>query len=57
MELVHIRPGNPAEKREFESFNGRLRDECLNVRWFQKLDDARQKMASVANGLQRGASA
>jgi hypothetical protein len=28
-----------------ESFNGRLRDECLNVEWFTSLDDARQKLA------------
>jgi hypothetical protein len=25
-----------------ESFNGRLRDECLNVEWFVSLQDARQ---------------
>ena len=28
-----------------ESFNGRLRDECLNVEWFVSLPDARQKLA------------
>jgi hypothetical protein len=28
-----------------ESFNGRLRDECLNVEWFSSLDDARAKLA------------
>jgi transposase InsO family protein len=28
-----------------ESFNGRLRDECLNVEWFVSLADARQKLA------------
>jgi putative transposase len=28
-----------------ESFNGRLRDECLKVEWFVSLDDARQKLA------------
>ena len=27
-----------------ESFNGRLRDECLNAHWFQTLADARQKI-------------
>jgi putative transposase len=25
-----------------ESFNGRLRDECLNLNWFRNLADARQ---------------
>ena len=28
-----------------ESFNGRLRDECLNVEWFVSLADGRQKLA------------
>jgi len=28
-----------------ESFNGRLRDEGLNVEWFVSLADARQKLA------------
>ena len=29
-----------------ESFNGRLRDECLNVSWFQNLFDAKRKIAA-----------
>jgi hypothetical protein len=29
---------------EIESFNGRLRDECLKSRWFESLDDARQAL-------------
>ncbi len=27
-----------------ESFNGRLRDECLNANWFQTLQDAKEKV-------------
>src|SRR5579864_5249365 len=27
-----------------ESFNGRLRDECLNANWFTSLSDARRKI-------------
>jgi putative transposase len=27
-----------------ESFNARLRDECLNSRWFESVDDARQTL-------------
>jgi putative transposase len=27
-----------------ESFNGRLRDECLNASWFRNLADAREKV-------------
>ena len=29
---------------EIESFNGRLRDECLKSRGFESLDDARQAL-------------
>lgn len=27
-----------------DSFNGRLREECLNVHWFSSLEDAQQKV-------------
>jgi putative transposase len=27
-----------------ESFNGKLRDKCLNANWFRNLEDARQKI-------------
>ena len=29
-----------------ESFNGKLRDECLNVNWFWKLFDAWRKISA-----------
>lgn len=45
VELCFIRPGRPVENGFIESFNGRLRDECLNVEWFSSLEDARQKLA------------
>ena len=45
VQLCFIRPGRPVENGFIESFNGRLRDECLNVEWFTSLDDARQKLA------------
>jgi putative transposase len=45
VELRFIRPGRPVENGFIESFNGRLRDECLNVEWFASLIDARQKLA------------
>jgi putative transposase len=44
VELCFIRPGRPVENGFIESFNGRLRDECLNVEWFSSLEDARQKL-------------
>jgi putative transposase len=39
-----IRPGKPAENAYIESFNGRLRDECLNVHQFTSIEDARAKI-------------
>lgn len=39
--LDFIRPGKPVEKGMIESFNGRLRDECLNPHEFESLDDVR----------------
>jgi putative transposase len=38
------RPGKPTDNAYIESFNGSLRDECLNVHWFSTLDDARAKL-------------
>ncbi len=29
-----------------ESFNGRLRDECLNTSWFRTLNDVRETLAN-----------
>ena len=38
---VFIRPGKPAENGFVESFNGKFRDECLNVQWFLNMEEAR----------------
>lgn len=42
--LDFSRPGKPTDNALVESFNGRLRDECLNTNWFLSLDDARYKI-------------
>jgi len=42
VELVFIRPGRPVENCLIESFNGKFRDECLNLHWFKDLADARR---------------
>jgi len=42
VKLDFIRPGKPTENGLIESFNGRLRDECLNVNEFATLDQVRQ---------------
>jgi putative transposase len=46
IELVHIQPGKPTQNGRIESFNGRMREECLNLSWFQNLFDARRKIAA-----------
>lgn len=42
--LDFSRPGRPIDNAFVESFNGRLREECLNAHWFLSLDDARAKI-------------
>lgn len=42
--LLFIEPGKPVQNAFVESFNGRLRDECLNANWFLNLADARRKI-------------
>ena len=42
--LDFSRPGKPTDNGFIESFNGKLRAECLNTHWFMSLDDARTKM-------------
>lgn len=44
MKLDFIRPGKPIENAYIESFNGRLRQECLNQCWFSSLEDAKIKI-------------
>ena len=44
VQLDFIRPGKPVENAFIESFNGRWRDECLNVHQFTSLDDAKAKI-------------
>lgn len=41
VKLNFIRPGKPVENAFAESFNGRLRDECLNENWFLSVKEAR----------------
>ncbi len=38
------RPGKPTDNSFIESFNGSLRDECLNTHWFESLDEAQQML-------------
>lgn len=40
--LRFIAPGKPQQNGFIESFNGKVRDECLNEHWFTSLYDARR---------------
>jgi Integrase core domain len=42
--LDFIRPGKPVDNGYIESFNGKLRDECLNAHQFLSIADARSKI-------------
>ena len=53
VKLDFIRPGKPTENGHIESFNGRLRDECLNVNQFMTLDDARGKLEAWRDDYNR----
>jgi putative transposase len=41
VKLLFIEPGKPVQNAVIESFNGKMRDECLNQEWFCGLDEAR----------------
>mgnify|MGYP000191590779 CR=1 FL=1 len=40
----YIQPGKPTQNAFIESFNGKLRDECLNETLFSSLADAREEL-------------
>lgn len=46
IEIHYITPGRPVENGLIESFNGKLRDECLNTSWFETLEQAKQEIES-----------
>lgn len=42
VKLHFIEPGKPVQNAFIESFNGKMRDECLNEHWFGSLREARE---------------
>ncbi len=44
--LKLIEPGKPNQNAYVETFNGRLRDECLNAHWFTSLPHAQAVIES-----------
>jgi putative transposase len=51
VQLCFIRPGRPVENGFIESFNGRLRDECLNVEWVWFAGGGAENLGSLAYAL------
>ena len=46
IDLVHIQPGKPTQNAYVESFNSKVREECLRISWFQNLFEARRIIAN-----------
>jgi putative transposase len=44
VQLDFSRPGKPTDNCFVETFNGSLRDECLNVHWFESIEEAGAKI-------------
>lgn len=44
IKLEFSRPGKPVDNAFIESFNGSLRDECLNTNWLLSIEDAQEKL-------------
>lgn len=42
IEHIFTDPGRPMQNGYIESFNGKLRDECLNQHWFKSLAEAKE---------------
>lgn len=42
VQLYFIDPGKPTQNAYIESFNGRFREECLNLNWFTTLEEAKE---------------
>lgn len=42
IKIDYIQPGRPVQNAFVESFNGTLRDDCLNMHWFLSLADAKR---------------
>ncbi|MGH9616645.1 MAG: integrase core domain-containing protein [Acidobacteriaceae bacterium] len=48
--LAYIQPRHPMQNDHVESFQGRLRDECVNANLFRILNDVHSTLAADARG-------
>ena len=46
------RPGKPTDNALYRDVQRQLRDECLNLHWFETIAEARRIDRSLAEGLQ-----
>jgi len=53
VKLFFIEPGKPVQNAHVESFNGKLRNECLNQEWFTSLREARTVIEEWRNSYNR----
>lgn len=44
VQIDFSRPGKPTDNCFIETFNGSLRDECLNVHWFDSMEEAKERI-------------
>ena len=44
VEIDYIQPGKPMQNAHIESFNGRLRDECLNLGWYRSIAELQRSL-------------
>jgi putative transposase len=44
VKLQFSRPGKPTDNAMIETFNAKVRSECLNQQWFTSLEDARKQL-------------
>jgi putative transposase len=42
VQIDFIQPGKPIQNAMSESFNGRMRDECLNLHWWRTIEESRR---------------
>lgn len=49
VKLCFSRPGKPTDNAYIESFNGKLRAECLDQHWFASLSEVKEKLAVHRN--------
>ena len=49
VQINFITPGKPMENGFIESFNGKFRDECLNIHWFSSLSDIKIETGNLTS--------